>query len=72
MANYNQTQLDTLRNALASGHLKVKYNDMTVEYRSLAEMKNLIATMETDIASSSLNAKPPVRQIRVPTSKGVF
>lgn len=53
MAKYTQSQLDALRSAYAQGVLVVGHGDKRVQYRSLAEMKQLIGEMERDLAGSS-------------------
>lgn len=52
MANYTQTQLDALRDALARGVRKVEYNGESVTYQSVSEMERVIARLERDLAGS--------------------
>lgn len=66
---YTQTQLDALQAALASGELRVQFKDRTVEYRSIAELKQAIALVENAI--NSAGGTPTVRQYRVVTEKGL-
>lgn len=53
MADYNQAQLDAIRKAYASGITRVTYDGKTTEYRSLADMRQIIATIEADLASAT-------------------
>jgi hypothetical protein len=50
---YTQTQIDALRNAIAIGATKVRQNGEEVTYRSLAEMKAILADMEASVASTA-------------------
>jgi hypothetical protein len=52
MAVYTQSQIDALRRAYARGVTRVSYGDKTVEYRSLDEMKRVLAEMESDVAGA--------------------
>lgn len=53
MANYTAQQLADLRAAIAEGVLKVSANGRTVEYRSLAEMKQLERIMADEVETSA-------------------
>lgn len=46
---YTEEQLTALKTALATGATRVKMNGEEVEYRSLAEMRSIIATMEREL-----------------------
>lgn len=50
---YTQEHLDGLREALASGALKVRYEGKEVEYRSTAEIRSLIAEIEAALGQST-------------------
>ena len=65
---YTETQLETLRRALATGERRVTFGDKTVEYRSVEELQAAIRQVEAALARQ--NATPRTRQIRVTTSKG--
>lgn len=52
MARYTQGQLEAARRAYASGVTRVTHDGMTTEYRSLAELRQIIADMEADLAPS--------------------
>lgn len=62
---FTQTELDTLDIAIASGTLRVKFQDREVEYRS---MKDLLAARTLILAG--LNG-PTTRQIRLETNSGL-
>ena len=46
---YTQAQIDTLKKAIASGVLIVRHGDEQVTYRSLAEMRRVLADMEGEV-----------------------
>lgn len=46
-----------LKAAVASGVLRVTYNDRTVEYHSLAEMRSLLASMEAELNPTGNNTR---------------
>lgn len=46
---WTQTQYNALCEAIALGATRVNYGDKSVEYRSLAEMKQLKADMEQEL-----------------------
>ena len=73
MSTYTETQLQTLRDALARGERRVTFGDKTVEYRSVEELKAAIAEVEAamhkDAVATGLYPRAP-RQIRVTTGKG--
>lgn len=51
---YTETQLAALRAAYAQGALRVRYDGKEVEYRSLAEMEQIISTIEETISGDNL------------------
>ncbi|WP_166304282.1 phage head-tail joining protein [Bradyrhizobium sp. 2S1] len=65
---YTPQQLQDVINALASGAQRVSYGDKSVEFRSLAELREIFAN-----ASSSLTGTVPRRTFRVvtPPDKGL-
>ncbi len=69
MSTYTSTQLDALRQALATGERRVSFADKTVEYRSVEELQAAIRTVELAVARSQ--GTPRARQIRVTTDKGL-
>lgn len=50
---YTQAQLDALQAALASGTLRVQYEDRSVVFRSLEELKQTIQIVSQSVNSSS-------------------
>lgn len=64
--SFTQTQLDALREAYASGVTEVSYDGKTVKYRTLAELAQVIATVE-----ASLGLPVPSRQHYPTFSKGL-
>ena len=65
---YTEEQLQALRDALASGVVRVKYEGREITYRSLDEIRQVLAQAEAEVARN--NGTPPVRQIRISTQKG--
>jgi hypothetical protein len=63
---WTQTEYDTLKAAIASGVLSVKYADRTVTYHSLKDMRELLAVMERE-----LNPATTKTHRYITTSKGV-
>jgi len=49
VSDFTQANLDALNEAIASGHLEVRYADRTVRYRSLDEMQRIKASMLRDL-----------------------
>jgi hypothetical protein len=60
--------LQALRDALANGVRRVRFDGREVEYRTIDELKQGIAAAEADVAKTA--GKPMVRQIRIETQKG--
>lgn len=46
---YTTEQYDTLKKAIANGVQSVTYGDKTVSYRSIADMKEVLKMMETEL-----------------------
>ena len=67
--SYTADQLSALQNALARGEKRVTFGDKTVEYRTVAELKDAIATVQRALEQQA-GQTPPSRQIRVSTCKG--
>lgn len=63
--NFTQEQISALQDAYASGELSVQYNGRRVQYRSLAEMEQILARMKSGAASM------PQRRHRAIFDKGV-
>jgi hypothetical protein len=66
---YTAEQITAMKNALASGVLRVRFADREMEYRSFKEMQAIIDTAEAELAGE--NGAPVNRQIQVATSKGL-
>ncbi|CAK0739365.1 Phage tail protein [Azospirillaceae bacterium] len=65
---YTEAQRDALRDAIASGVLRVSYDGRTVEYRSLNDLRAALREVE-----SVLNPeRRTVRQILVALDKDLF
>ena len=50
---YTTTQRDALKQAIASGVLRLSYDGKTVEYRSMAELKSALNDVEAALARDS-------------------
>jgi hypothetical protein len=64
-----ETRLEALKAQRDSAVARVSYDGRSVEYRGTAEITRAIADLEREL--QALQGKPPVRQIRVYTSKGL-
>ena len=62
-------RLESLRAQRDSAVARVSYDGRMVEYRGTPEINSAIAELEREL--QALEGKPPVRQIRVYTSKGL-
>lgn len=58
MSGYTHAQLVAIKQAYASGVTRVSYDGKTTEYRSLADMREIIATIEADLAVQSGRKRP--------------
>jgi hypothetical protein len=61
MATWTQSDIDTLKAAVASGVLSVSYDGppkRTITYQSLAEMRALLAEMIADVAAANSTGRP--------------
>jgi len=50
---WTSTQLDALKDALASGKLNVRFGDRSVTYRSVDELMRAIAVVEADVNAAT-------------------
>jgi hypothetical protein len=50
---YTQSQIDELRAAIASGQLIVRSGDRSIQYRSIAEMRQQLRIMESDVVGAT-------------------
>ena len=64
-----EARLEALKAQRDSAVARVSYDGRSVEYRGTAEISSAIAELEREL--SALQGKPPVRQIRIYTSKGL-
>ena len=64
---FTEAHRDALREAIASGVLKVSYDGRTVEYRSLAELRSTLREVEVALDP----ARRVTRQIRIIADKGL-
>lgn len=64
---YTESQRDALREAIASGVLRVTYDGRTVEYRTLAELQAALRAVEAALDP----ARRIVRQVRIAADKGL-
>jgi len=64
-----QARLEALKAQRDSAIARVSYDGRSVEYRGTAEINAAIAELEREL--QALQAKAPVRQIRIYTSKGL-
>ena len=69
MTTYTPEHLQALREALASGEHRVTYDGKSIEYRSVADLKDAIAEVEATIARES--GAPKSRQIRITPGKAL-
>ena len=72
MATWTQADVDALKVAVASGVLSVRYEGppaRQITYHSLVEMRNLLASMQADVAASA--AGGATRYRLVSTRKGL-
>jgi hypothetical protein len=59
---WTQTQIDELKDAIASGVTSVSINGRMVSYRSLAEMERLLARLEAEVSPVTTVRRPNVRR----------
>ena len=65
---YTEAHRDALREAIASGVLRVSYDGRTVEYRSLADLRAALREVEAALDPT----RRTVRQIRISADKGLY
>lgn len=64
---HTEAQREALREAIASGVLRVSYDGRTVEYRSLAELRAALREVEAALDP----VRRTTRQIRIRADKGL-
>ncbi len=65
--SYTTAHRDALKQAIASGVLRLSYDGKTVEYRSMTELKAALNEVEAALARDS--GKPHTRQIKIYAEK---
>lgn len=65
---WTTTDRDALKKAIAQGAQRVRFADRDVEYRSLEEMRQVLAMIEADINTAAGVRR--VRQVRFYTGGG--
>lgn len=65
--SYTIAQRDALKQAIASGVLRLSYDGKTVEYRSMAELKAALNEVEAALARDSDD--PQTRRVKIYTEK---
>jgi len=68
---FTQTDIDALKKAIGTGALRVQFADREVTYRSLKEMREVLAMMRDEVDAVAGTKAKPVRQVRFLTSKGL-
>lgn len=67
---YTQTDIDNLETAIARGELKVTVADREVTYRSVADLKEALAFVESRIANQQQSPAPGPRHLLADFSCG--
>ena len=62
--SYTQAQVDALRAAISSGATRLRMNGEEVQYRSLAEMRSVLAEMEAVVTAKVLPKVGVVHYVR--------
>ena len=57
MADYTAEQIQALRDAIASGILTVRHGDKQTTFRSLAEMREALAIMESSLTAPTIRPR---------------
>lgn len=63
--SYSAAQITALEAAIATGALQVRYGDRSVTYRSLDEMRSVLAELKGQV-----QGVVRTRQVRLRTNKG--
>lgn len=64
---YTLAQRDALKQAIASGVLKIAYDGKQVEYRSMTELKSALTEVEKALARDG--GQPQTRQVKIYADK---
>lgn len=60
---WSQSDIDTLKAAMAKGVKRVRYSSGEVEYQSASEMMELLRTMEREVAADSSGGRRVARVV---------
>lgn len=66
---YSQADIDRLKQMLATGTLRSRIADRDTTFRSLDEMRGIIADAEEELLAAG---KPKPKQYRMRTAKGLY
>lgn len=66
---YTETQRAALQEAIASGVLRVSYDGKTVEYRSMAELREALSEVNRELANAAGTAIR--RTVKIYADKGL-
>jgi hypothetical protein len=66
---YTTADRDALKRAIASGTLRVSHNGRSVEYRSMADLKDALRMVEEELAEAEGNLPP--RQVLLSSRRGL-
>lgn len=61
---WTQSDVDALKAALAAGVLTVKHGETLTTYRSLNEMRQLLAMMQTEVTTRTRSTVAAYRSVR--------
>lgn len=65
--SYTTTQRDALRQAIASGVLRLTYDGKSVEYRSMGELQTALREVEAGLAKET--GQKTIRRIKIYADK---
>lgn len=68
---FQQSDIDALMAAIAAGTRDVAYGNNRVSYRSLAEMREILDMMKSEVAKASGDTTKRVRMIRARVGTGL-
>ncbi|TSD89078.1 hypothetical protein FFK22_008845 [Mycobacterium sp. KBS0706] len=66
---YTTAERDALQKAIVNGTLRVTHNGRSVEYRSMADLKEALRLVEEALATEAGN--PPPRQVLLSSRRGL-
>jgi hypothetical protein len=61
---WTQAQIDALKTAIAMGQRSVRHGETSVEYRSIEEMKAILAMMQAEVAPRTRTSVAVYRSVR--------